>query len=70
LQAIPFAVLVGYLIGWKPAVVMIAADFLIIQLARSYFVRRLGGVNGDCLGATCQVVETMNLIVLACQPFY
>jgi cobalamin synthase len=49
---------------------MIAADFLIIQLARGYFVRRLGGVNGDCLGATCQIVETMNLIVLAWQPFY
>jgi adenosylcobinamide-GDP ribazoletransferase len=70
LQAILVAVLVGYLMGWKPAVVMIAADFLIIQLARAYFVRRLGGVNGDCLGATCQVVETMNLIVLACQPFF
>jgi adenosylcobinamide-GDP ribazoletransferase len=69
-QAALFAVLIGYLIGWRPAVIMIIADFLIIQLARTYFVRRLGGVNGDCLGATCQVVETMNLIVLAWQPFY
>jgi adenosylcobinamide-GDP ribazoletransferase len=69
-QALLFAVLVGYLIGWKPAAVMITADFFVIQLARMYFLRRLGGVNGDCLGATCQVVETMNLIVLAWQPFY
>jgi adenosylcobinamide-GDP ribazoletransferase len=69
-QALLFAALIGYLIGWKPAVAMIAADFLVIQLARIYFLRRLGGVNGDCLGATCQVVETMNLIVLAWQPFY
>ncbi len=69
-QAIVFASLMGYLLGWQPAVMMIALDFLIIQLARTYFMRRLGGVNGDCLGATCQVVETMNLIVLAWQPFY
>jgi adenosylcobinamide-GDP ribazoletransferase len=69
-QATMFTVLMGYLIGWKPAVVMIAADFSIVQLARAYFVRRLGGINGDCLGATCQIVETMNLIVIAWQPFY
>jgi adenosylcobinamide-GDP ribazoletransferase len=70
MQATLFAALVGYLIGWKPAAAMITADFLVIQLARTYFLRRLGGVNGDCLGATCQIVETMNLIVLAWQPFY
>ena len=34
-------------------------------LARAWFLRRLGGVNGDCLGATCQAVETVNLVILA-----
>lgn len=70
IEAILLLAPVGYLINWKPALVMIAADFLIVLLARAYFVRRLGGVNGDCLGATCQLVEILNLIVLAWRPFY
>lgn len=69
-EAMLSAILIGWLIGWTPAVAIIVVDFFILLLARAYFVRRLGGVNGDCLGATCQVVETMNLVVLAWKPFY
>ena len=36
--------------------------------ARSYFSKRIGGVTGDCLGATCQIIETVNLLILAWQP--
>lgn len=34
--------------------------------ARTYFTSRLGGVNGDCLGALNQVTEMYCLIVCAC----
>lgn len=40
---------------------------LIVIGARFYFRRRLGGVTGDCLGATCLLVETWGLLLFACQ---
>ncbi|MDQ6708458.1 MAG: adenosylcobinamide-GDP ribazoletransferase [Acidobacteriota bacterium] len=54
--------------GWRLGAAMALASLAVTFLARAYFVRRLGGVNGDCLGATCQVVETVNLLVLAWRP--
>jgi adenosylcobinamide-GDP ribazoletransferase len=47
---------------------ILAASATTVVLARAYFTLRLGGVNGDCLGATCQVVEAVNLVILAWQP--
>lgn len=54
----------AFLCGWR-GILIILASGLVMVLARSYFCRRLGGVNGDCLGATCQAVETVNLVMLA-----
>jgi len=59
----------AWFIGVWPALAMLTAWLLIILLARQFFLRRLGGVNGDCLGATCQVVETINLLILSCHSF-
>lgn len=64
-QAVAMAGAAAWFTGWRPALGMIAATALMVLLARAYFVRRLGGVNGDCLGATCQVVEMVNLVILA-----
>jgi adenosylcobinamide-GDP ribazoletransferase len=50
--------------GWR-GMAMLVGSGLVVALAHLYFLRRLGGVNGDCLGATCQAVETVNLMVLA-----
>lgn len=61
------AAVLSLLAGWAYAVAMMLCSALIVMLARSWFIRRLGGVNGDCLGATCQVVETVNLVILAWQ---
>ena len=44
---------------------MLLLTTLTVLAARTYFHRRLGGVNGDCLGATCVAVETLNLLLLA-----
>lgn len=54
--------------GWQLGAAMALASVAVIFLARTYFVRRLGGVNGDCLGAVCQSVETVNLLLLAWRP--
>ncbi len=55
----------AWFIGIWHALAMLTASLLIVLLARHFFLRRLGGVNGDCLGATCQVVETINLVILS-----
>jgi adenosylcobinamide-GDP ribazoletransferase len=69
LLSVASAVVISLLVDLRYAAAMIASSALIVVLARVYFVRRLGGVNGDCLGATCQVVETVNMVILACHPF-
>ncbi len=64
------AVAVAFVAGWRNAVVMVGCSAVVILVARGWFVRRLGGVNGDCLGATCQAVETVNLVILTWQPSF
>lgn len=63
------AIMIALLVDWRYGAAMILSSALIVLLARVYFVRRLGGVNGDCLGAACQVVETANMVILVCHPF-
>ncbi len=41
----------------------------IVAAARAYFHRRIGGITGDCLGATSQAVEVFVLLLLACQDY-
>jgi adenosylcobinamide-GDP ribazoletransferase len=69
-QAIVIVALAAIYIGWERAVALIAATIVIIFLARRFFVRRLGGVNGDCLGATCQAIEIVNMVILAWHPSF
>ncbi len=64
-QALPIA----FLTEWQYATAMVLSSVAIVLLSRAYFVRRLGGVNGDCLGATCQIVETANLLILTWPRF-
>ena len=65
-QAIAFS----FVTGWHYSIALLLATAIVIILARAWFGRRLGGVNGDCLGATCQAVETINLLILAWQPSF
>jgi adenosylcobinamide-GDP ribazoletransferase len=57
-------VIAASLCGWV-GVPMLIWSAATLTIARAYFLRHLGGVNGDCLGATCLAVETVNLLVLA-----
>jgi adenosylcobinamide-GDP ribazoletransferase len=59
------AVMISLVAAWTYSIAMVLATTVVILLARAWFLRRLGGVNGDCLGATCQAVETVNLVILA-----
>ena len=61
-QALAAAVFLGWQYG--------TATLAVIFLARLYFLHRLGGVNGDCLGATSQVVEIVCFTLLAWRPSF
>jgi adenosylcobinamide-GDP ribazoletransferase len=58
------------LLGWRPGLLIIAAAYLIVRGARAYFYKRIGGVNGDCLGATEQLLEIFILVLFASQQVY
>lgn len=43
---------------------IISANALLVFLAAAFFQRRIGGITGDCLGATVQFSEITTLLVL------
>ncbi|MDI6748430.1 MAG: adenosylcobinamide-GDP ribazoletransferase, partial [Rhodocyclaceae bacterium] len=49
--------------------VALALAALVTLLAARYFVRRIGGYTGDCLGATQQLTELAFYLGLACACF-
>ncbi len=61
ITAAVFAIALTQLTG----LMMVIGSGLTVLVTRAYFHKRLGGVNGDCLGATCQLAETFNLLLLA-----
>jgi adenosylcobinamide-GDP ribazoletransferase len=52
--------------GLKAGLWMLAGTAIILVLAHRYFHRKIGGVTGDCLGATSQAVEIFLLLLLSC----
>jgi adenosylcobinamide-GDP ribazoletransferase len=40
---------------------------IIVIVSRAYYLRRIGGVTGDCLGATCLLVETWGFLLFTCR---
>ena len=55
------------LCGWRPGLAMIAGSVLIVQASRAWCYRRIGGVNGNCLGFTEQLIEIFVLTMFACR---
>ena len=68
LQSVVIVAVTSLFTGWRTGAAMMVASTVIVLLARVWFTRRLGGVNGDCLGATSQVVEIFNMVILAWHP--
>jgi adenosylcobinamide-GDP ribazoletransferase len=61
IQTIIFAIFSG------AGMLLLWGSFVIIVVAREYFLRRIGGVTGDCFGATCIIVETWGFILFTCR---
>ena len=70
LIAIAQGLIASMLLGWRAGLLIVAAAYLIVREARSYFYKRIGGVNGDCLGATQQLLEIFILILFASPLIY
>ena len=51
--------------GWRAALILIPLQLVILAGTRRWFMARLGGVTGDCLGFTCQLAEAAALVVFA-----
>jgi adenosylcobinamide-GDP ribazoletransferase len=66
LAALAQGVLAAFLCGPRAGVVIVAGSFVIVRLGRTYFYKRIGGINGDCLGATEQLTEIFILGLFAC----
>jgi len=66
LVAIAQGAAAALLCGWRPGLILIAGSVLVVQALRGWFYRRLGGVNGDCLGFTEQVLEILVLVMFTC----
>ena len=70
LLAIAQGLIASMLLGWRPGLLILAGSYLILRAARTWFYRRIGGVNGDCLGATEQLLEIFILILFASHYTY
>ena len=55
------------LLTWRHALVALAFVVLVTWLAARYFLRRIGGYTGDCLGALQQATELAFYLGLLCR---
>jgi adenosylcobinamide-GDP ribazoletransferase len=53
--------------GIRPGLAILLGTYLTLRIAHWYFYRRIGGINGDCLGATEQIVEIFILVLFTCR---
>ena len=47
------------LFPWRTALIAVAVTIVVTFLSGLYYKRRLGGITGDCLGATNQITELL-----------
>ncbi len=53
-------------LGWGSALIAL----LLLMLLRLAFIRRLGGITGDCIGASVELVEVVALLSFVLLIFY
>jgi adenosylcobinamide-GDP ribazoletransferase len=58
------------LIGGRRGVLSLVAAASVYVVMRQGFVRRLGGVTGDCAGAMIELIETVTLVTIAAVDSY
>jgi adenosylcobinamide-GDP ribazoletransferase len=57
----------AFLMNTRAAIMLLAVSWLVFFALNRWFDARLGGVNGDCLGATSLITETALLVMLSCR---
>jgi adenosylcobinamide-GDP ribazoletransferase len=62
LAAAAQGLLIAALLAPRLSPALLLGTAVILWAAREYFQRRIGGVTGDCLGATAQLVEAFSLL--------
>ena len=67
LPALAFPVALAFALTGRAAASCVLAAVLVTGFAGIYFKRKIGGVTGDCLGATNQLVELASYLALAAQ---
>src|SRR5579862_8339282 len=67
LIAIAQGIAAALLCGVRAGIVILLGSYLILRAAQWYFYRRIGGVNGDCLGASEQILKIFILVLSTCQ---
>ncbi len=70
LIAIAQGIVASMLLGWRAGLLILAGTYLLVRGARRYFYKRIGGINGDCLGATEQILEIFILLLFASPKIY
>ena len=61
------SVLLAALAGWFLGPILFVANAILLLLLRQWFIARLGGVTGDCMGFICVASEAVSLGVIACR---
>ncbi|MDO4906137.1 MAG: adenosylcobinamide-GDP ribazoletransferase [Lautropia sp.] len=64
LWVLPAWLLVGLVFGWATMLLVLAIGSMLTWRLGLFFLRRIGGVTGDCLGATQQLNELACYLVL------
>ena len=67
--AIAQGVVAALICGWQPGFAILAGSYFIVRWMRAWFYRRIGGVNGDCLGAAEQILEVFILVLFTWRGF-
>lgn len=67
LAAIAQGIAASFGCGIRPGLAILLGSYLIVRVAQWYFYRRIGGINGDCLGATEQILEIFILVLFTCR---
>ena len=60
------SILLCALAGWPVGPVLLGANTVLLLLSRHWFIARLGGVTGDCMGFICVASEAVSLGIVAC----
>jgi adenosylcobinamide-GDP ribazoletransferase len=64
LVAVIESVALAALAGWQTGLALLAVNAVLLLIIRRWFLVRLGGVTGDCLGFLCVVSEALSLVTL------